>query len=70
MEAMKIKPVLVAVAVVVGTPIATRTTSVTTEIGVVLILGKMSRGQQRRRGQQRWVCSHGLKGGLVQKLMG
>ena len=51
MKAMKIRPVLVAVAVavavVVGMLVATRTTFVTVEVGAVLILGKMSRGQQR-----------------------
>ena len=36
-----IKPVLVVVAIVVGMPIATRTTPVMTEVGVVLILGKI-----------------------------
>jgi hypothetical protein len=47
MKAMKIRPVLVAMAVAVGMLVATRTTFVTVEVGAVLILGKMSRGQQR-----------------------
>ena len=38
-----IKLVLVVVAIVVGMPIATRTTYVMTEVGVVLILGKIGR---------------------------
>jgi hypothetical protein len=29
----------------------------------LLLLGKMNRGQQR------WICSQGLKGSLMQKLM-
>jgi hypothetical protein len=47
MKAMKIRPMLVVVAVAVWMLVATRPTSVTTKVRVVLILGKMSRGQQR-----------------------
>jgi hypothetical protein len=38
---------LVVVAVAVWMLVATRPTSVTTKVRVMLILGKMSRGQQR-----------------------
>jgi len=42
MKAMVIKPVFVVVMVVVGTPLAMRTTPIMTEIGVVLRNGKVS----------------------------
>jgi len=42
-EAMVVKLVLVVVVVAVGTSIATRTTPITVEIGVVLRCGKVSR---------------------------
>jgi len=45
MKTTKIRHVLAAVLVVVGAPVATRTTSVTAKIEVVLLLGKMSIGQ-------------------------
>jgi hypothetical protein len=44
MRAIKIRPVMAVVPVVVGAPIAEGTTSVTVKIGVVLLLGKMSKG--------------------------
>ena len=46
-RAMKIRPAMVVVPVVVGAPTAAGTTSVTTKIGAGLLLCKMSRGQQR-----------------------
>jgi len=63
MRTMKIKPVLVVVPVAIGAPVAARMISVTAKIRGVLLLGKMNRGQQR------WICSQGLKGSLMQKLM-
>jgi len=47
MKAMKIIPVLVVVAIAIGMLVSTRMTSITVKVGAVLILGKMSRGQQR-----------------------
>jgi hypothetical protein len=45
MRAIKIRHVMVIVPVTVGAPAAAGTTSVLTKIGVILLLGKMSRGQ-------------------------
>jgi hypothetical protein len=64
MKTTKIKHVLAAVLVVVGAPVATRTTSVTAKIGVVLLLGKISIGQWRWYGQQRRIYI-GLKGSFM-----
>jgi hypothetical protein len=50
MRATKIRHVMTVVLVTVGAPATAGTTSVTTKIGVVLLLGKMSKGQQR------WIC--------------
>jgi hypothetical protein len=44
MRTMKIRLVLATAPVVVGAPVTARTTSVTAKIGVVLLLGKVSRG--------------------------
>jgi hypothetical protein len=63
MRAIKIRPVMAVVPVVVGAPIAEGTTSVTAKIGVVLLLGKMSKGQQM------WICNQEEKRSLMQKLM-
>jgi hypothetical protein len=68
-KTMKIRPVLAAISAALGVPVAARTTSVTIEIRAVLMLGKMNRGHKRWCGQQRWICSHGWKGSLMQKLM-
>jgi hypothetical protein len=46
MRTTKIRPVMVVVLVVIGAPVVTRTTSITIKIRVVLLLGKVSRGQQ------------------------
>jgi hypothetical protein len=51
MRAMKMRLVIAVVPVTVGASTAVGTTSVMTKIGVVLLLGKMSRGQQRWCGQ-------------------
>ena len=59
MRTMKIRHVMVVVPVVIGAPVVTRMTSVMTKIRVVLLLGKVSRGQQRWCGQQMWICSDG-----------
>jgi hypothetical protein len=45
------RPVLMIVTVAVGTPVATRTTPITTKIGVVMRCGKMS----KRHCQQWWL---------------
>jgi hypothetical protein len=63
MRATKIRPVIAVVPVVVGAPIAEGTTSFTAKIGVVLLLGKMSKVQQR------WICNQEGKRSLMQKLM-
>jgi hypothetical protein len=68
-KTMKIRPVLATISAALGVPVAARTTSVTIKIRAVLMLGKMNRGQKRWCGQQRWICSHGWKGSLMQKLM-
>jgi len=47
MRATKIRPIMVVVPVVVEVPVATGTTSVKAKTRVMLLLGKMSRGQQR-----------------------
>jgi len=44
-------------------------TSVTAKIRDVLMLGKISRVQKRWCGQQRWICSHGWNGSLIQTLI-
>jgi len=46
MRAMKIRPIMADVRVVVGAPVAVGMTSVTNQIGVLLLLGKMSRGSR------------------------
>jgi hypothetical protein len=51
MRTMKIRPVIAVVLVAVGALVIRGTTSVTDKTGVVLLLGKMSKGQQR------WICS-------------
>jgi hypothetical protein len=51
MRATKIRLVMAVVLVAVGALVATGTTSVTAKTGVVLLLGKMSKRQQR------WICS-------------
>jgi len=48
MRATKIIHVMTVVLVTVGAPAAAGPISVTTKIGVMLQLGKMSKGQQRR----------------------
>jgi hypothetical protein len=48
---MKIRPVLAAISAALGVLVAERTTSVAIEIRVVLMLGKMNRGQKRWCGQ-------------------
>jgi hypothetical protein len=45
MKAIKIRVVLVAVAIVVGMLVATRAIYLTAEVGAILILGKMNRWQ-------------------------
>jgi hypothetical protein len=45
MRAIKIRPVMTAILVAVGAPVAKGTTSVTAKTGAVLLLGKMSRRQ-------------------------
>jgi hypothetical protein len=60
---------MAAIPVVIGASAATGTTSITAKIEAGLLLGKMSRGQQRWCGQQRWICSQGEKRRLMQKLM-
>jgi hypothetical protein len=47
---MKIRPVLAIIPIVVGVPVAVLMSSVTAKIRPVLMLGKVSRGQQRRCG--------------------
>jgi len=59
MRAMKIRLAMAVVPVVVRAPVAAGMTSITSKTRVVLLLGKMSRGQQRWCGQQRWICSQG-----------
>jgi hypothetical protein len=63
MRTMKIRLVIVIVPVAFGALVVAGTTSVTAKTRVVLLLGKMSRGQQR------WICSQGWKRSLMQKLM-
>ena len=57
MRTMKIRPIMVVVPILVGAPAALGTTSIMTKIRVMLLLGKMSRGQQRWYGQHRCICS-------------
>jgi hypothetical protein len=54
MRAMKIRPVMADVRVVVGAPVAAGMTSVTDQIGVV----------QDEQRQQRWIYSQGWKRSL------
>jgi hypothetical protein len=69
MKTMKVRPVLATMSVAIEAPVAAKTTSITTKIRVVLMLGKMSKGQKRWCWQQKWIYSHGLKGSFMQKLM-
>jgi hypothetical protein len=55
MKIMKIKHVLTVMPDVVGVLVVARMTFIMIEIGVVLMLGKMSRGQERWCGQWRWI---------------
>jgi len=50
MNFMKIRLVLAVIPTVVGAPVATSLAYVTVEIRLVLMLGKVSRGQQRSCG--------------------
>jgi hypothetical protein len=43
LKTMKVRPVLVAVAVAIGTQVAMKMTFVTTEVGGIMILGKIGR---------------------------
>jgi hypothetical protein len=70
LKTIKVRPVLVAVMVVVGTLVAVKITSVAAEVWAVMILGKIGQREQRKHGQQKRVDNHGLKGGLMKKLMG
>ena len=51
MEALKVRPILVVVMIVVGMLVAMRTTSVTAKIRVMLKYGKI----RRLRGWRRWM---------------
>jgi hypothetical protein len=55
MKIMKIKHVLTVMPDAVGVLVVARMTFIMIEIGVVLMLGKMSRGQERWCGQWRWI---------------
>jgi hypothetical protein len=69
MRATKSRHVMVVIPVVVRALVSTGTASVTAKIRVMLLLGKISKGQQRWCGQQRWICSQEGKRSLMQKLM-
>jgi hypothetical protein len=69
MKTMKVRPMLATMSVAIGAPIAAKTNFITVKIRVMLMLGKMSKGQKRWCWQQKWIYSHGLKGSLMQKLM-